>query len=191
MHSYTHYVEFENTAGSQLDLYNLKDNHLVWTFSTEHLPSKQPLNRILTQRGLLTVALEQVFGDEISIQLLPGSAPGRGDRLRCAIIKCGIKPMVYAETLMPWKTLCRHSWLVDLGAQPLGARMSEYGNVLRSAYAYCQLAPSDHIYQRVIENTGTCFDACANLWARRYSLSLDSHAVRITEVFLPTVETEQ
>jgi chorismate-pyruvate lyase len=159
----------------------------IWTFSTEQLPSGQPLNGLLVHRDLLTKEMEQVFGGVISVKLLHMSETQQGDQLRRVIIKCGLESMVYAETLIPSDTISCHLWLLDLGDQPLGARMCEYGKVIRSEYQYCCLAASDRIYERAVVHAHPDADNCMDLWARRYRLSLGSSHVQITEVFLPAV----
>ena len=163
------------------------DTPSVWTFFTEQLPSGQPLNGLLVHCELLTKELEHIFGDDISIKLLQMSETQQGDRHRRVIIKCGLESMVYAETLIPSNTICCHPWLLDLGDQPLGARMCEYGKVTRSEYQYSCLAASDRIYQRAVVYAHPDADNCMDLWARRYRLSLGCCDVQITEVFLPAV----
>ena len=158
-----------------------------WSSSTEQLPSEQPLKALLIHRELLTQELERLFGGVISIKLLQRLETQQGNHLRRVIINCGGEPLVYAETLMPAKTIYHHPWLIDLGDKPLGAAMRECGSVSRSEYQYNLLATSDRIYQRAIAHADLDSDVCMDLWARRYSLSLGSCDVQITEVFLPAV----
>jgi len=163
------------------------DTTSIWTFSTERLPSGQPLKGLLIHRELLTKELEQLFGGLISVKLLQRLEAQQGDHIRRVIIKCGVAPMVYAETLMPAKTISRHPWLIDLGDKPLGAAMGKYGSMSRGEYQYSCLARSDGIYERAVAHADPESGDCTDLWARRYSLSLGSCDVQITEVFLPAV----
>ena len=163
------------------------DTQSVWTFSTEGLPSRQPLKGLLIHRDLLTKELEHLFDQVISIKLVQMSETQQGAYLRRAIIQCGGNPMVYAETLIPSQTLSHHPWLVDLGDQPLGAAMGQHGHVTRGEYQYRCLAAPDRIYQRAVAHADLDADICVDLWARRYRLFLGSSDVQITEVFLPAV----
>ena len=167
------------------------DTPLIWTSSTERLPSIQPLQGLLTHRELLTRELERLVGGVISIKQFQMLEIREGDHLRQVTIKCGAEPLVYAETLIPSKTISHHPWLIDLGDRPLGAAMGEWGSLSRGEYQYCRLAGSDHLYQRAIACSGLNSHVNVDLWARRYSLSLDSCDVQITEVFLPAVSCLQ
>lgn len=165
------------------------DGRLSWSISTETLPSTQPLKELLVHRELLTRELEQVFGEVVSIKFLDRSSTPRGDHIRRVIIKCGLVPMIYAETLIPADTVSRHPWLLDLGDQPLGARMCEHGKVSRSDYRFRHLAPGDPVHRRAVQHAALVPESCQRLWARRYLLWLGSCGVRITEVFLPATES--
>jgi chorismate-pyruvate lyase len=158
-----------------------------WSFSLDGLPSRQPLKDLLIYRGLLTKKLKQVFGGVVSIKLLQMSEAQQGNQLRQVIIKCDVEPMIYAETLISSNTISRHPWLLDLGDQPLGARMCEYGKVTRSEYEYSCLATSDLVFERAVVHAHLDIDSFVDMWARRYRLSLGSCDLQITEVFLPAV----
>ena len=146
---------------------------------------------------MLTTQLQQLCGREVSIRFLQGSAAKEQGFRRRVLILCGAIPLVYAESLIPSATLCRFSWLRDLGNRPLGTSMAEQGELSRDRYEFARLESSCHLYQRaylsmpayVIERGGFTADSLPDLRARRFRLRLDSHPVDITEVFLPGVES--
>ena len=156
----------------------------MWSKETRHLPSSQPLNRLLCHRGLLTVELAKVYGADVVINLLRTSKNTRGDLIRHVAIVCGGEALIYAETLIPAKTLTHLPWLANLAEKPLGAQMAARGDIARGDYTYALLSDDDSISQRMAEVTGLEMRPAAGHWARRYDLSLDACAVKICEVFL-------
>lgn len=160
----------------------------MWNSSADNPPAGQPLQGLLTHRGLLTEALQQRFESNIFIRLLQESDTPEGSYLRRVIIMCGAMPLVYAESLIPSQTLLHHSWLTKLGDRSLGASLAEHGMVTRGDYEYRPLTASDHIYQRAVQSAGVDDQEGADLWARRFTLSLDSCDIQVTEVFLPMID---
>jgi len=170
-----------------LDHSNCWKKYSRWASGTDGLPTCDPLKSLLTHRGLLTEALQAYFGSEISVRLCQQSTTDQKQYLRRVLLVCGAAPLVYAETLIHSKTLCRYPWLTDLGTHPLGASMSVHGELTRSDFEYRWLPPADEFHVRALEHAGVAGTVRRGLWARRSNLALHQPGVQITEVFLPTL----
>jgi chorismate--pyruvate lyase len=97
-------------------------------------------------------------------------------------MSCGEQVWVFAQTVAPDSTLCRHPWLAELGDAPLEETLSDLSGVERSAYEYAWLPGEDALVARALREADL---KPAGLWARRLRLALRGSPLLIQEVFLP------
>lgn len=142
----------------------------------------------LLDRGSLTLRLRAHCADFGVRDVRQEAAwmPGMGRVLvREVFLHCGDTPMVYAYSVLPlgalhgpWKRLGR------LGDKPLGLVLFNDPRVRRSPLEFKKLGPHHPLYRRACRGSAAC---PAHLWARRSTFRLGGGAIRVTEVFLPTV----
>jgi chorismate-pyruvate lyase len=133
--------------------------------------------------GLLTSALEEVYGKPVSVTCLRQSewadAHGVLGLRRDILLKAGDDLCVAASTLMPSSVLDIHPWLARLGDKPLGKALKNRGHYRRGPFEFMPI-DADLIFQPAPPTTKF-------VWARRYGLMLESGDLLVTEVFFPGV----
>lgn len=91
---------------------------------------------------------------------------------------------VFAQTVAPDSTLCRHPWLAEMGDAPLDATLDGLSGVERSAYEYAWLPNDDALTARALRDADI---KPAGLWARRARVALRGAPLLMHEMFLPGV----
>jgi chorismate lyase len=141
------------------------------------------LKSALQSDGLLTSALEEVYGEPVSVKRLRQSewadAHGVLGLRRDALLKAGNIQCVRASTLMPLSVIEAHPWLASLGDKPLGEALKNRGHYRQGLFEFTRI------------DAGLIFHpappAAQLLWARRSSFTFESGALLVTEIFLPGV----
>jgi chorismate-pyruvate lyase len=133
--------------------------------------------------GLLTSALEEVYGEPVSVRCLRQSewadAQGILGLRRDVLLKAGDVSCVAASTLMPSSVLEVHPWLARLGDNPLGEALKDRGHYRRGPFEFIRIA-ADLIFQPAASTTRF-------VWARRFRFKFESGALLVMEAFLPGV----
>jgi chorismate lyase len=91
---------------------------------------------------------------------------------------------VFAQTVTPDTTLCRHSWLAELGDTALDATLSGLSGIERSSYEYAWVPADDPLTARALREAEV---KPAGLWARRCRVALRGAPILMQEVFLPAM----
>lgn len=134
-------------------------------------------------KGLLTSALEEVYGKPVSVTCLRQSewADARGalGLRRDILLKAGDAPCVAASTLLPSGVLKLYPWLAKLGDKPLGETLNNRGHYRRGSFEFIRIE-ADLVFQPSPPSTQF-------VWARRSRLMLESGDLLVTEVFLPGI----
>jgi chorismate-pyruvate lyase len=133
--------------------------------------------------GLLTSALEEVYGKPVSLTCLRQSewsdAQGSLGLRRDILLKADDALCVAASTLMPSGVLNVHPWLARLGDKPLGETLKNRGHYRRGSFEFMRI-DSELIFQPAPL-------APQFLWARRSRLMLESGDLLLMEIFFPGV----
>lgn len=105
--------------------------------------------------------------------------------LREVRLHCGGRPVVFAHSILPHKSL-RGPWLglVHLGNKPLGGQLFSNPRVVRTPLEYKKLHRHHALYRRATAHLKVL---PAAIWARRSVFRLGCAAILVTEVFLPEV----
>src|SRR5262249_50872710 len=121
----------------------LSKNHWI---SSEELTENiinPSIKEALQSDGLLTSALEEVYGKPVSVTCLRQSewadAPGVLGLRRDVLLKAGDVPVVAASTLIPSSVLDSHPWLAELGDKPLGAALKNRGHFWRGPFEFMRM----------------------------------------------------
>jgi chorismate lyase len=154
------------------------------------------LSEWLSADGLLTDRIERAAGAAVVVTLLAtepatlgadhrvalavGHAPAQR---RCVTLAAAERLWVYAETLIPLRTLEQHPWLVALGNRALGAALARDPLLERGPLAYARLAAADPAMARRAAAAMAC-DATA-IWARRSWFALGGARLLVQEAFHP------
>jgi chorismate-pyruvate lyase len=146
-------------------------------------PLASSIKEALEIQGLLTTALEEAYGEPVTVECLRmaewGSAPELRGLRRDVLIKTGPTVRVTASTLIPAAVLNLHPWLANLGNQPLGESLNSRLAHQRGEFEFKQLDLSAASEAQPSETQP--------LWVRRYKFSLAGGALLVTETFLPDV----
>jgi len=129
----------------------------------------------LEEEGLLTRRLRAHCGNAFSMQVLSNAGSDGSGLHREVLLCCEDSPCIYAVTDVPAATLAEHSWLAQLGDDPLGEALRSRADVTRSRFSYALLQP-----QSLPVATGVT----APVWARQSEFRIGSAALTVTEVFL-------
>jgi chorismate lyase len=97
---------------------------------------------------------------------------------------CGGQVWVFAQTVTPDSTLCRHPWLAELGDTALDATLEGLSGLDRGAYEFAWLPAQDPLTARALRAAEV---KPAGLWARRMRVALRAAPILMQEVFLPAV----
>jgi chorismate-pyruvate lyase len=91
---------------------------------------------------------------------------------------------VFAQTVTPDSTLCRHPWLAELGDTALDETLQGLSGVVRSSYEYAWVPVDDPLTARALREAEV---KPAGLWARRSRVALRGAPLLMQEVFLPAM----
>jgi chorismate--pyruvate lyase len=113
------------------------------------------------------------------------ATPRRLALLREVRLHCGGKPVVFAHSILPHKSL-RGPWLglAHLGNRPLGGQLFANPKVVRTPLEYKKLHRHHPLHRRATAHLQSPPEA---IWARRSVFRLGAVAILVTEVFLPQV----
>ena len=89
---------------------------------------------------------------------------------------------VFAQTLVPDRTLELHPWLAELGRAPLGALLAGIAGLEHGPFEFATLPPRHPLAARALRARPGAADV---LWARRSWSSLGGQRLLVQEVFLP------
>jgi chorismate--pyruvate lyase len=122
---------------------------------------------------------------QIDEAALLGLTPRQKALLREVHLRCAGKPVVFAHSILPHKSL-RGAWqgLGRLGTRPLGGALFSDPRVVRTPLEFKKLSKHHALYRRAVASLDMLPPA---LWARRSVFSLNCAAILVTEVFLPQV----
>lgn len=151
----------------------------------------------LTITGSLTERLRQHYGSAFALQLLAEQSceftvadvallqdKPRG-LCREVTLNAGIKPLVYARTLLPDEALAAQPGLQTLGNTPLGdAVFNGTRSATRPVLEIANLSAVHAFYQATATHVP---NLPATLWARRSVLQIAGQRVLIYEAFLPAL----
>ncbi|MDB6085917.1 MAG: chorismate--pyruvate lyase [Gammaproteobacteria bacterium] len=91
---------------------------------------------------------------------------------------------VFAQTVAPDSTLCRHPWLAELGDTELDETLTGLSGVERGSYEYAWLPAADPLTARALREAEV---RPLGLWARRSRVALRGAPLLMQEVFLPAM----
>lgn len=107
--------------------------------------------------------------------------------LRDVYLYCGITPVVFAHSVLPYRSLVgRWAQLKRLGSRPLGAALFVHPQVRRQNLQFKKIDLRHPLYPRAWAKGG---QASPDLWARRSLFTLAAQRILVTEVFLPDILT--
>jgi chorismate-pyruvate lyase len=133
--------------------------------------------------GLLTSALEEVYGEPVYVTCLRQSewtdAQGSPGLRRDVLLKANEALCVAASTLMPSGVLDIHPWLRRLGDKPLGETLKNRGYYIRGIFEFMRI-DAELIFRPAPPATRF-------VWARRSRFMLESGDLLVMEVFFPGV----
>jgi chorismate--pyruvate lyase len=109
---------------------------------------------------------------------------------REVVLYCGERPMVYARTVIPARTLRgRLSHLANLGEKPLGEVLFTDPHILRRDLEIARLQPGELLFESA---RGALLDRQENaintIWARRSTFAYHDKQLLVSEIFLPNQE---
>ncbi len=122
---------------------------------------------------------------QIDEAALLGLMPRQKALLREVHLRCAGKPVVFAHSILPHKSL-RGDWngLGRLGTRPLGGALFSDPRVVRTPLEFKKLSKHHALYRRVVARLDS---QPPELWARRSVFTMHRAAILVTEVFLPQV----
>jgi chorismate-pyruvate lyase len=133
--------------------------------------------------GLLTSALQEVYGKPVSVEYLNQSEWADDTGIlgirRDVLLMAGDTPCVAALTLIPLQVIKANPLLAKLGRRLLGETMENRIPHQRGAFEFARI-DANLVFPptlRTIQFT----------WARRFRFSLESGDLLVTEVFFPGV----
>ena len=94
----------------------------------------------------------------------------------------GRHPWIFAQTLVPDRTLELHPWLAELGRTPLGEMLGGVAGLERGPFEFATLPPQHPLAARALRTRPGAPDV---LWARRSWFALGGRRLLVQEVFLP------
>lgn len=118
------------------------------------------------------------------VQLI-GSREHERTFIRESYLKCDTKPLVYARTIIPRKTLTgKYKKLTMLGNKPLGEILFNDNSSFRSDMQYARVSPDCTLYKQAFMVN----DVNSSLWARKSLFYIKHNPLLIIEVFLPELK---
>lgn len=105
--------------------------------------------------------------------------------LRQVILYCGNKPVVYAHSLIPLKTLRgKHKRLGCLKNKPLGKYLFSKPYLKRSSLQWSLIKQNSALYRIIAKNNTLEGD----IWGRRSLFHLKQKKILVSEYFLPAIQ---
>ncbi len=102
--------------------------------------------------------------------------------LREVELTCAGKAWVFAQTLIPERTLARQPWLTTLGSSALGARLADVPGIRRGPLEFAELLPGNQLYDHALRGLAS---VAVRVWARRSWFAIGEDRLLVQEVFLP------
>lgn len=104
--------------------------------------------------------------------------------LRQVILFCGDNPVVFAHSLIPYKTLKgKHRRLAYLKNKPLGKYLFSNVGLKRSSLQWSRILPNSKLYNLV----ATSGELTGSIWGRRSLFHLGDKKLLVSEYFLPNL----
>jgi chorismate-pyruvate lyase len=122
----------------------------------------------LIAKGMLSARLKAACGERFALRLVD-----QADQV-----------WVFAQTVAPDSTLCRHPWLAELGDTELDETLTGLSGVERGSYEYAWLPAADPLTARALREAEV---RPLGLWARRSRVALRGAPLLMQEVFLPAM----
>ncbi len=144
------------------------------------------VHELICETGSLTRALRRLCGrEELRLRVVAERpVASKVARVREVVMSCGATPWVFAQTVIPARTLRRNPWLGQMGARPLGDALFDRPDTERAELRFGHLPGDDPLTVRALEEAG--LDAAMGpLWARRSDIHIRNEGLTINEVFLP------
>jgi chorismate-pyruvate lyase len=149
----------------------------------------------LIGKGLLSTRIREACGDRYALRLvdqwsgLLSSSHKLGLRAQdnaglfrdVEMVRAG-QVWVFAQTVTPDSTLCKHPWLAELGDTALDETLSVLSGMERSSYEYAWLPDGDPLAARALRAAEV---RPAGLWVRRLRVTLRCAPLLMHEAFLP------
>lgn len=140
----------------------------------------------LTESGLLTERMRKSCSGTFKLEVVADttqSAIAADVMCRQVLLWCDEHPCIFAQTDIPATTLAAHSWLSELGNEPLGATLRQHTQATRTAFEFTQLAADSLPVNLARTEQGP-------LWARRSEFLLGDDRLTVTEVFLSGIAND-
>jgi len=167
-----------------------------WTRDGALLHSAPPgLAAWLLDTGLLTDRIRMLSGAPHDLALVAERTGCLSDEQRALLearddrcfvreveLLAGRQPWVFAQTLVPERTLELQPWLAGLGRTPLGAVLASIAGLERGPFEFATLAPAHPLAARALRARPAAADV---LWARRSWFALGGRRLLVQELFLP------
>ena len=141
---------------------------------------------LICEAGSLTCALRRMCGErELKLRVIDERpVASHVARVREVVMSCGATPWVFAQTIIPARTLQRNPWLGQMGERPLGDALFNRPDTGRAQLRFGYLPVDDPLTVRSLAQSGL-EPAAGPLWARRSDIHIRSAGLTINEVFLP------
>lgn len=109
---------------------------------------------------------------------------------REVVLHCGERPMVYARTVIPTRTLRgRLSHLANLGEKPLGEVLFTDPHIQRRDLEIARLQPGELLFESAQGPLPARQQNTMNtIWARRSTFAYHDKQLLVSEIFLPNRE---
>ena len=144
---------------------------------------------LICEAGSLTFALRRMCGErELRLRVIDERpVASHVARVREVVMSCGETPWVFAQTVIPARTLRRNPWLEQMGERPLGDALFNRPDTERAQLRFGYLPGEDPLTVRALAQSGLQ-PAAGPLWARRSDIHIRSEGLTINEVFLPDLD---
>ncbi|MCG6968801.1 MAG: chorismate lyase [Gammaproteobacteria bacterium] len=108
---------------------------------------------------------------------------------REVVLYCDNRPMVYARTVIPARTLKgRLSRLADLGEKPLGEILFTDPHIQRCDLEIARLRPGELLFENARRTLADMPASIEAIWARRSTFAYHDKKLLVSEIFLPNQE---
>jgi chorismate lyase len=103
--------------------------------------------------------------------------------IRKVMLKDDEKPLVYARSILPEKTLSGNKKLLEMGNKPLGDFLFNDTSTFRSNMRYAKIPVNCELHKEAIRDMNISSD----LWGRQSLFYIEQKPLLVNEVFLPTI----
>ncbi|MEW5756743.1 MAG: chorismate lyase [Pseudomonadota bacterium] len=118
-----------------------------------------------------------------------GMRAGEHGLVRQVCLQCGLQPLVYARTVIPFPTLRGPvKRLAHLGSRPLGEVLFADKSMRRGPVQVARLLAAHAVYR---EAAAAGAGAPEELWGRRSLFYLGGKPLLVSEIFLPALEERE